>query len=513
MKVVKNNFKSEKKNKWFFSSILVGVVFLAWIITEDVGIPSWLIISTSIIVSFFIFFFGFKKPEIPFYFLVAYMPFNKILSGSFGGFMTALNLTNILIFITVICLLVNRGLGVKNNRSQKLQINEGREEKGEGRKRTIKIRSWMHWLVFLFCLLGVFSVMRGGFYYGSRYLAEFIVPLKRWLTPVFLYFIAFGLIKNEKVLKNTIIIVMIVVAVAGLLAVKEGIDIGDTGSLDSSRVGGLAQQPNMMGAFFVYYMFLYLGFFYYNWTKIKSWSLLIPFLICFRGIQVTFSRGALLAFAFGLTVISFFKSKILFSVMCLGILIMFLIPQFLPGSMRYAIDRTSRDEGMSFEEIASTPIAEKTEVWRGSFEDGLDASSAIRLAIWKGAVEIIKDNPWWGVGYGVFPYVIPYYTSGVGERDAHNTYLIIAAEMGIPVLVVFLLIIVSLFKNTFWLFKRVEDKFIKAVALGMLGGIAGMLVANMFGSRFESEEVSAYFWILAGLIIRAVIMKKRKEIA
>jgi len=164
--------------------------------------------------------------------------------------------------------------------------------------------------------------------------------------------------------------------------------------------------------------------------------------------------------------------------------------------MRYAIDRTKGSEAM----YDNTPI-----------EDTLDKSAGTRIEIWRGAVQMIKDNPVWGVGYGVFPYAIAMYVP-LGEVDAHNTYLILAGEMGIPVLLVFLLIMLLLFKNTFWLYTRIEDPFVKAVALGMLGGIAGMLMANMFGSRLESEEVSAYFWILAGLIIRAVLMKKRKEI-
>ena len=389
--------------------------------------------------------------------------------------MTALNLTNILILLVIFCLVVH----------------------GMSNKSKIFEHNGLNWLIFLFCLLGIFSVMRGGFYYGSRYLMEFIIPLKRWLTPVFLYFVAFNIIRNKVILKKTIIILMIVVAIAGLMAMKEGIDLGDAGSLDSSRVGGLAQQPNMMGAFFVYYMFLFLGFFYLNWSKIKSWWLLVPFLICFRGIQVTYSRGAIMAFAFGLVAITFLKNKFLFIIMCLGVIFALLNPQFLPGGMRYAIDRTKGGEQM-YESSA--------------IEDNIDVSAATRIEIWKGAIQMIKDNPVWGVGYGVFPYAIPMYVGGIGERDAHNTYLIIATEMGIPVLIVFLLIIFVLFRNTFWLFTRVEDPFIKAVALGMLGGLAGMIVANMFGSRLESEEVSAYLWILAGLIIRAVLMKKRKEI-
>lgn len=475
-KAAQGKTRTPKRNRIFYFFIAVVVLLLAWIVNKDIGVPSWLIINCGIVVAIFLLLKGMNNPEVPFYVLVAYLPFNKVLAGTFGGFMTALNLTNIFLLITLFCWVINRMFA----------------------RKSIFQNNGLNWLILLLCLFGIFSVVRGGLYYGSRYFVEFIFPLKRWLTPLFLYFLAINIVRNKTIFKNTIVIIMIVVAVAGLLAVKQGLDVGDAGSLDSSRVGGLAEQPNMMGGFFVYYMFLYLGFFMLYWRNFKYWGLLLPFLACFRGIQYTFSRGAFLGFGIGLAGVAFFRNKWLFLLLCFGAFLAVLNPQILPGSLRYAVERTSSGQYDSFSE--GLPL-----------EEAVDPSAGRRIEIWKGALEIIKDNPWWGVGYGVFPYAIPYYVN-LGEVDAHNTYLLIAAEMGIPVLLLFLLIIFVVFKNTFWLFRRVEDQFIKATALGMLGGLSGALVVNMFGSRFESEEVSAYFWILAGLIVRAVIMKKRKEI-
>ena len=124
---------------------------------------------------------------------------------------------------------------------------------------------------------------------------------------------------------------------------------------------------------------------------------------------------------------------------------------------------------------------------------------------------MIKDYPLFGVGYGLFSRTIPHYAP-IGTIDAHNTYLILAAEMGIPALLVFLLIVFIMVKNSYWLYKNCKDKFIRAFALGMLGGLFGLLMVNMFGSRLNSEEVSTYFWIYAGLIMAAVNMKRQHKI-
>ena len=42
---------------------------------------------------------GMRRPELPIYVMVAYLPFSKVLIGDFGGIMAALNLTNLLIVV------------------------------------------------------------------------------------------------------------------------------------------------------------------------------------------------------------------------------------------------------------------------------------------------------------------------------------------------------------------------------------------------------------------------------
>ena len=99
---------------------------------------------------------------------------------------------------------------------------------------------------------------------------------------------------------------------------------------------------------------------------------------------------------------------------------------------------------------------------------------------------------------------------GEGGWDAHNTYLIITAEMGIPALIIFLWVILLIFLNTRSLYLSTKDPFAKAFALGWIGGIFGLLLSNMFGSRLDSQEVSSYLWIIAALIMRLKILDKRE---
>jgi O-antigen ligase len=250
----------------------------------------------------------------------------------------------------------------------------------------------------------------------------------------------------------------------------------------------------MLGAFFSYYMFIFAAFWLLRWQKFPYWLLLIPFLLCFRGIQVTFSRGAYVAFLAGGFALAFFRSKIFFVLCVIAMFLAIINPVLLPAGMRRRMESTFVGG----------------ELYSGNVEDIKDASASQRITIWKGGIEIIKDYPWLGVGYGVFSDVIGFYAPTPGA-DAHNSYITIAAEMGIPALLVFVIIILLVFKKTLWLYRRSSDFFMKAVALGFLGGIAGLLMANMFGSRLIEEQVSSYFWMLAALIIRSIIIEKREQ--
>ncbi|RJP28762.1 MAG: O-antigen ligase family protein [Candidatus Omnitrophota bacterium] len=453
-----------------FLAFVSVVIFFGIIVQADFEIPRAILYPFFILAFFLLLSKGFKKPEICIYALVTYVPFSKILVGDFGGMMTALNFTNILTIIMIVT-------WIFGNVSQ---------------NKKVYTRTSLDIPLLIFIFFGCFSLIKGTFYFGADYAFSFITPLKRWLTPLFFFFIVFNIVKDKKTIKNIILLMMVVLTVVALMAIKDYIDVGSTASLEKSRIGSIAQQPNILAAFFVYYMFLFAGFMLIYWNNVKFWLLSFPFLLCFRGMQVTFSRGGYLAFAAAALTITFFKNKILFFIIAFLLILTVLNPAFLPSGIKYRISSTFT----------------KDQIYSPTLEETIDKSSATRIAIWKGGLEMIKEHKWSGVGYGVFPHLIPYYAPEVGKVDAHNTYILIAAEMGIFALLVFLFILGIIFKNTYKLYRLTRDKFFKAISLGFLGSLGGVLVANIFGGRLDSQEVSSYFWILAALIFRALYIEK-----
>jgi putative inorganic carbon (hco3(-)) transporter len=458
--------------------ILMGIAAFAltYIITKDVRIPTPFIIIGALLGSIALLTYGFAHPEVVTYALVAYLPFSKELAGDFSGAATALNFTNLLMGYLVLVWMSGR-----------FSVDE-----------PPWLKTPLNLPIYLFMIVGFISICRGT-YYGTGYFHQAFTEYKRWMTPIFLFFLVLNTMKDRDTIKNVVMIMIMVTTLVGLMAIYDYIELGSVSSLEKSRIGGICDQPNMLAAFFNYYMFLPFGFFITQANRAKSWLYLIPFAICFRGVMVTFSRGGYLAFALGLYAVAFFRSKMLFIVMLFSIGLLIIFPQALPPGIRYRMAQTFEKQ------VSYSQTAEQMEA-------SLESSAGTRIAVWRGALKMIGDNPIFGVGYGLFEYKIPYYWEQHKRIDAHNTYLIIAAEMGIPELLIFLWIIGAVFFQTRALYYATSDPFTKSLCLGFIGGIFGLLMSNMFGSRLDSQEVSSYFWILAALVMRLAILEGKQDV-
>jgi len=451
------------------------VCFLGWVVIKGIVIPKPLLIIMSVAAGLYLLFKGISKPEIVTYALVAYLPFSRELAGDFGGMAMAFNFTNILMVFMLWAWMSGR-----------YAMNE-----------PMWLRTPLNLPITLFLALGLAAVIRGN-YFGPDYLGFAVIQYKRWITPILFYFLVLNTVKERGTVQNVAVIIIITTTVAALMAIYDYIDLGPRSSLEKSRIGGICEQPNQLAAFFTYYMFLPLGFFLLNMGRFSYWGLLIPFLLCFRGIMVTFSRGGYIACAAGIYAITFFRSKILMMLLIVATVVVYFNPIFLPAGIRYRMGQTVQKEpGLS--------------LTVGEVQEGdLEPSAQQRIKIWKAGLEMVMDHPMWGVGYGLFPKTLVYYAD-VGERDAHNTYLILAAEMGIPALLVFLWILGLAVWKTRSLYLKTNDPFAKGLALGWLGGLFGLLMSNMFGSRLDSQEISSYFWILCALVMRLLILDKKEK--
>jgi len=139
----------------------------------------------------------------------------------------------------------------------------------------------------------------------------------------------------------------------------------------------------------------------------------------------------------------------------------------------------------------------------------LDENTVARLLTWRSTLSMIRDNPVRGVGLGDLYATMPRYWSpsdqrafveeNTATRKAHNDYLEIGAETGIPGLATFLLILTV---AGVLIAQRVADERCfrsKAVLAGIGAGLAGISAQAVFTFSLQNASSALLFWTLLGL--------------
>lgn len=211
-------------------------------------------------------------------------------------------------------------------------------------------------------------------------------------------------------------------------------------------------------------------------TEPKGWFKKAAFLGVFMIallIFLTQSRGGLLGFAvFALFALVGYRKKA--QSLALGITVALVVAMFAPSSV--------------WDRLGGLTEATDTENLDQVDEEG---SAEQRWLIWQTAVEIIRDHPATGVGWGAYPQANAAYapmTGGgetrLGARDTHSTYLNVLAETGYPGFLLFC----TLVFGTLWQVDRVRRRHKAtmprtAMQLYFLElGLVAYMVSGIFGS-------------------------------
>ena len=107
-----------------------------------------------------------------------------------------------------------------------------------------------------------------------------------------------------------------------------------------------------------------------------------------------------------------------------------------------------------------------------------------RLEIWQRAMLLIRDFPFTGVGMGLYEdaaWLLYPFSEGTKQAiaQAHNLYLQIAVDLGVPGLFAWLVIFGMVFKACWQVFKSgtsSEDPFLRGFSAGMLAGLSAVAI-------------------------------------
>ncbi|CAN5904210.1 hypothetical protein BH11VER1_BH11VER1_34680 [soil metagenome] len=136
-----------------------------------------------------------------------------------------------------------------------------------------------------------------------------------------------------------------------------------------------------------------------------------------------------------------------------------------------------------------------------------DKSVSHRFLIWRGALQMLAEHPWRGVGLGRFgDEFMAWYqplTMTTGHITAVNDYLTVAAERGVFFLAVFLFMAFP----PVWLVWKWGSKLQSLAYVSLAASVGAFFVSGAFSSLIFKPNVAWSGWILWGcLLISAFVV-------
>ena len=125
-----------------------------------------------------------------------------------------------------------------------------------------------------------------------------------------------------------------------------------------------------------------------------------------------------------------------------------------------------------------------------------------RLALWENTWTLIREHPWTGVGLGCFEFAFtsvqsiqPTYIAG----HAHNDYLELAAEIGLPAATLLFSLFIWMAGKMFHASLCAASGLGRALALGSLGGVSALLAHSVADFNLYIPANALLFAVLLGI--------------
>lgn len=333
--------------------------------------------------------------------------------------------------------------------------------------------------VFLYILVIIFSTITSIYPTGS------LRDLALHLAGFSFLFVMVNTIKTKEDFNKLAVIIIAsatLVALYGLYQYVVGVEL-DAAWVDvennpnmRTRIYSVFYNPNILAEYLIMLIPISVSLFWFNKKIGKKVLFLGTTLVMALALVLTMSRGGWLGFAFSAFVfILLIQRKLLLSVIPIVVAGIYLLPQSILNRL------------LSIGNMA-------------------DSSNAYRIKMWEVAGQIIKDNWKAGVGFGHLPFKQTFetYIRTMPTYHAHNTFIEVAAELGIPGLIVFLFFLFVIFKYGILKIYRSEDKYIKIMGAGVISGLAGLLLHGMVENVLYIPRIIITFWMMIAFILTLV---------
>ena len=203
----------------------------------------------------------------------------------------------------------------------------------------------------------------------------------------------------------------------------------------------------------------------------------LPFLILLPALAVTSSKGGLLAALIGslVTILALRAAR--------PVAFKAAFRKMLPAVLVLAL---------VFGALAAKTVVPRLLAARGAD----DNSTMFRVYLWRGTLKMIEARPVFGFGPGAFSGSYPQFAPAGTARSAHESWLQIAAESGVPALLLLVATFVLALRNG-WRARRDEGWALRA---GAMGALIAMIVHGCFDAGWGATPVVILLALALGML-------------
>ncbi len=154
------------------------------------------------------------------------------------------------------------------------------------------------------------------------------------------------------------------------------------------------------------------------------------------------------------------------------------------------------------------PVLEKFKGLRDEQGDIYD----LRFDIWKDCINIVKQFPLTGTGFGTFVDIYPKYRSiaaGGLLQHAHNDYIELASDGGVIACVLMGWFLLGVFYRSFRTFLKRREPYSVYLFAGGIAGLLSILIHSFGDFNLQIGANGLYFFFLAGLTVSAAHTRMR----
>ncbi|MGE0267436.1 MAG: O-antigen ligase family protein [Candidatus Omnitrophota bacterium] len=349
--------------------------------------------------------------------------------------------------------------------------------------------------LMFFLIIWMFSFVYACMFTDGMPRVEIAREFKRlYLLPLG-YFILSRCITDKKEIPFYFAAFLLCLVFAGHNTLRNGVLAGANYAIHKRSSGPFGtdwQASDIAGGYIATFTPLLVSFFFFSRQRMSKLLSAVGVGACGLGLMATYSRGSMMALLFACIAIVIVgtnelakESKINFLVIIIGLVVGCVFwKAWVPQSIIARVEGTIEldDEEKDYYDYSLTD---------DEGDSVLDQSSQLRMKAWNEGLQFFMDNPLTGIGFRQVQFQL--------GHDPHNTFVLIASEMGAVGFLIFVWLIFSVMGHGF----RLMGTEYNNLAVGTVGMMVGFIVVNCFYSNFFRDNVAGSFWVILAIIAAA----------